>query len=67
MLVDAKTLSPTELDKHIDDLKGQLHSEIERHRLLLKQLETVQARRKEIKADHDKHEIERIQQQIHKS
>lgn len=59
-----KALSPEELDKHIEGLKGKLNLEIERHRNLLKQLEVVQARRKEIKAEHDMHEIERIQQQI---
>lgn len=59
-----QALSPEELDAHIENLKGKIHSEIERHSALLKQLQAVQERRKEIKAEHDKHEIERIQQQI---
>lgn len=57
-------LSATELDQHIEELKGKIHGEIERHTTLLKQLQVVQTRRKEIKAEHDKHEIERIQKQI---
>lgn len=57
-------LSEAELDHHIEELKGKIHGEIERHTTLLKQLQVVQTRRKEIKAEHDKHEIERIQKAI---
>lgn len=57
-------MSEHELDAHINDLKGKIKSEIDRHGDLLHQLQVIQERRKQIKAEHDQHEIAKIQQQI---
>ncbi len=57
-------MTEQELDAHIDQLKTKIKSEIDRHGALLQQLQTIQERRKEIKAEHDQHEIAKIQQQI---
>ncbi|EKD76015.1 MAG: hypothetical protein ACD_43C00253G0002 [uncultured bacterium] len=64
MQKDVHNLSAAELDNRIEELKNKVNGEIERHTALLKQLQMVQNRRKEIKAEHDKHEIEKIQKQI---